>query len=238
MSNLKSMLGSLIDGGAGELGQPDLRRRVVEGILKLRRHADRGVEVLPAEVVVTVTVAEGSASVLERFVQDPAFDRDVEAELANRLVNTPEGALPVRRYTVVPGKRTRIDVVEAAPRSFHLKIDGGDRSGTSIPVPPDRKDLLLGRGPWHGDDHQVANDIVLSETEKAVSRRAARLHRTGAHFELQTVDQREALSVLKPDGHRLRPAFSASGRVPVRPGDVIEFTDGTKPVVTVRLEEV
>jgi hypothetical protein len=43
--------------------------------------------------------------------------------------------------------------------------------------------------------------------------------------------------VVKPDGSRLRPALSASGRVQVRPGDAIEFTDGSKTVLTLHLEE-
>jgi len=42
--SLKSILGGVMD---GELGHPDLLRRVVDGIAKLKRHADRGVEVLP-----------------------------------------------------------------------------------------------------------------------------------------------------------------------------------------------
>ena len=43
-------LKTLLTGGASELGQPDLLRKVVEGILKLRRHGGRGIEVLPEEV--------------------------------------------------------------------------------------------------------------------------------------------------------------------------------------------
>jgi hypothetical protein len=101
----------------------------------------------------------------------------------------------------------------------------------------EKRVFLVGRGPWHGDDQQVANDIIVSETEKAISRRAARLHRVSGTFELEALDQSEALVVARPDGQRLRPALSASGRVPVHPGDVIEFTDGAKTVLTVKLEE-
>ena len=73
MVSLKSLLG----GGVGELGQPDLLREVVDGILKLRRHGDRGIEMLPHEVEVRITVGEGSVQVVQRFVEDAAFDRDV-----------------------------------------------------------------------------------------------------------------------------------------------------------------
>jgi len=56
-------------------------------------------------------------------------------------------------------------------------------------------------------------------------------------FELEALDQSEALVVARPDGQRLRPALAASGRVPVQPGDIVEFTDGAKTVLSVRLEE-
>jgi hypothetical protein len=221
----------------GELGHPDLLRRVVDGIAKLKRHADRGVEVLPPEVEVHITVGEGSVQVIERFVSDPSFDRDVEAGLRNKLVRAREDLMPVRRYFVKPGKRTQVSVKEAPPKTYHLKIVGGDRDGNAIPMPGEKRVFLVGRGAWHGDDQQVANDVMVSESEKAISRRAARLHRVSGNFEIEALDQSEALIVARPDGQRLRPALSASGRVPVLPGDVIEFTDGAKTVLTVRLEE-
>ena len=83
-----------------------------------------------------------------------------------------------------------------------------------IPVPPGRRDLLLGRGPWHGDDQHVANDVIVADADKTISRRAARIRRAGASLEIESLDQREAMVVVKPDGSRLRPALAASGRVP------------------------
>lgn len=234
MVSLKSLLG----GGLGELGQPDLLREVVDGILKLRRHGDRGFEMLPPEVEVRITVGEGSVQVIQRFVEDPAFDREVGASVLNRLVKSRDDLMPIRRYVVQPGPATRVEVVEALPHAYTLKIQGGDRDGATFSIPAARKEVLLGRGPWHGDGPQVANDVVLCENERAVSRRAARLHRTGSFFELEALDQREAVAVNQPDGQKRRPALSASGRVPVRPGDVIEFTDGHRPVLSVQLEEV
>jgi hypothetical protein len=221
----------------GELGHPDLLRRVVDGIAKLKRHADRGVEVLPPEVEVTITVGEGSVQVIERFVNEPTFDREVEAGLRNKLVRAREDRMPVRRYFVKAGPRTQVTVKESPPKTYHLRVDRGDKPGREIALPGEKRVFLVGRGPWHGDDQQVANDVVLSESEKAISRRAARLHRVSGNFEIEALDQSEALVVVRPDGQRLRPALSASGRVPVQPGDLIEFTDGAKPVLTVRLEE-
>jgi hypothetical protein len=221
----------------GELGHPDLLRRVVDGIAKLKRHADRGVEVLPPEVEVHITVGEGSVQVIERFVNDPAFDREVEAALRNRLVRAREDRMPVRRYFVKPGKRTQVTAKESAPRTYHLRVEGGDRTGNTVPLPGEKRVFLVGRGPWHGDEQQVANDVIVSDGERAISRRAARLHRVSGSFEIEALDQSEALIVARPDGQRLRPALAASGRVPVHPGDVIEFTDGAKTVLTARLEE-
>lgn len=220
-----------------ELGQPDLLRRVTEGIVSLARHADRGLPVLPPEVEVRIRVGEGSVQVLERFVQDPAFDREVEARLLNELVRLRPDGLPVRRYVVEPAEKTSIEVREAPLRRFRLRIQGGDRDGAAVTLPATRRQYLLGRGDWHGDEMQVANDVVLCESERAVSRRAARLHRSAAGLELESLDQREAVIVQRPDGERLRPALTASGRVPVGPGDRVEFTDGKRPVLTVLIEE-
>jgi rhodanese-related sulfurtransferase len=138
---------------------------------------------------------------------------------------------------VKAGKKTQVSVKETAPKTYQLKIEGGDRAGNAVPMQGEKRVFLVGRGPWHGDDQQVANDVVVSETEKGISRRAARLHRVSGNFELEALDQSEALVVARPDGQRLRPALAASGRVPVQPGDVIEFTDGAKTVLTVKLEE-
>jgi len=237
MSEGWSTFKSILTGGATELGQRDLLRRVVDEILKLRRHGDLGVEVLPAEVEIRIGVGEGSVQVLERFVQHAAFDREVEAMLLNRLVRLREDQLPVRRYIVEAADQTRVEVKERPPRPFRLRVEGGDRDGTVVPLPAARRDFLIGRGVWHGDDQQVANDVIVSEGERGISRRAARLHRAGSFFELEAVNQREALSVVRPDGHRLRPFLSASGRVPVHAGDRIEFTDGAKRVLSLCLEQ-
>jgi hypothetical protein len=228
----------LIGGVMGqELGQPDLLRRVSEGIVSLARHADRGLPVLPREVEVRIRVAEGGVQVIERFVQDPAFDREVEARVLNELVRLRPDGLPIRRYVVETADKTSVEVREAPLRRFRLRLQGGDRDGREIALPPARRQYLLGRTDWHGDEMQVANDVVLCESERAISRRAARLHRSAAGLELESLDQREAMIVVRADGERLRPALAASGRVPLQAGDRIEFTDGKEPVLTVVVEE-
>jgi len=231
---VKQLLGGVIH---EELGQPDLLRRVSAGIVALARHADRGIPVLPPEVEVRIHVGDGGVQTIERFVQDPAFDREVEARVLNELVRLRPDGLPVRRYLVQPGERNSVEVKEAPLRRFRLRILGGDRDGAAITLPPNRREYLLGRGDWHGEEMQVANDVVLSESERAVSRRAARLHRSAAGLELESLDQREALVVEKQDGDRVRPALTASGRVALAFGDRVFFTDGKQPVVTVVVEE-
>jgi hypothetical protein len=230
-------LKTLLTGGASELGQPDLLRKVVDGILKLKRHGGRVIEVLPAEVDVNITVADGGVQAIESFLEDPTFDRDVEAALLNRLVHAREDRMPVRHYKVKAGDRTKVEVTEIQARTLQIRVAGGDRDGTSFTLPAGRRDLLMGRGPWHGDDQQVANDVIVADKEKTVSRRAARVRRSGAAMEIEALDQREAMVVVKPDGTRLRPALAATGRVQLRPGDAIEFTDGAKTVLTLHLEE-
>jgi hypothetical protein len=222
----------------GELGQPDLLRRVTEGITALARHAGKGMPVLPPEVEVQISVGKGSVQVIQQFVQDPAFDREVEARVLNELVKLRPEGLPVRRYVVEPGERTSVEVKETPRRRYQLRIQGGDRDGVTVTLPPNRRHYLLGRGDWHGEEQQVANDVVLSLADKAISRRAARLHRSTAGLELESLDQQQALIVERATGEKLRPALAASGRVPVSTGDRIEFTDGNQPVLTVHFEEV
>jgi hypothetical protein len=234
---LKALFDGLGQGSADELSQPDLLRKITEEFAKLARHDDKGIPLLPREVEVHIKVGEGSVQVIERFVQDAAFDRELEARLLNELVRLQPEALPLRKYIVEAAETTSVEVRELKPRKFRLRIEGGDREGARLPLPQGRRDFLLGRGEWHGDDPGSVNDVVLSETEKAVSRRAARLHRSSHGLELESLDQKEALVVVRPDGERVRPVLSANGRVLVGPEDVIEFTDGKQSVLRVRLEE-
>jgi len=231
---VKELFGGITE---GELGQPDLLRRVTDGIAALARHAGKGTPVLPPEVEVHIKVGKGSVQVIEQFVQDPAFDREVEARVLNELVKLRPEGLPVRRYVVEAGERTSVEVKESPRRRYQLRIQGGDRDGTTITLPPNRRHYLLGRGDWHGEEQQVANDVVLSQADKAISRRAARLHRSTSGLELESLDQQQALVVERPNGEKLRPALASSGRVPLSSGDRIEFTDGSQPIVTVHFEE-
>ena len=86
---------------------------MVRQILSLKQRGAQGVEVLPTAVEVSVEVGKGSVGVVQDFLDDPAFDREVEAELLNRLVKIERERLPVRIYNRVQGAaRTRVAVRE------------------------------------------------------------------------------------------------------------------------------
>jgi hypothetical protein len=233
---LKQLLRDVF-GGIGELAQPELVRKVSEGVVRLARHGDHGVPVLPREVEVRIEAGDGGLDVVERFVRQPSFDVEVGARVLNELPRLQREDLPLRRYSVEAGRRGAVVVREAAARRYALRIEGGDRDGARLVLPAGRRDFLLGRGEWHGDEPGIVNDVVLSEGQKAVSRRAARLHRAGSGLELEALDQQEALVVVRSDGERVRPLLSVDGRVVVGPGDTIEFTDGRAPVLRLRVEE-
>src|SRR5207245_10305868 len=144
---MKQMIGDALE---GELGQPDLLRRVTEGIRALARHAGKGQPVLPPEVDVHIKVGKGSVQVIEQFVQDPAFDREVEARVLNELVRLRPEGLPVRRYVVEAAERTSVEVREAPKRRFRLRIQGGDRAGATSTLRPTRRRYVVGRGDWRG----------------------------------------------------------------------------------------
>ena len=109
---LKKIFGGLLEGASGELGQPDLLRKVSEGITRLARHADRGLPILPREVEVHIKVGHGSLQTIEQFVEDPAFDKEVEARLLNELARLRPENLPLRRYFVEAAERTGVEVRE------------------------------------------------------------------------------------------------------------------------------
>jgi hypothetical protein len=95
------------------------------------------------------------------------------------------------------------------------------------------RELRFGRGPWHGVDRQIPNDLVLCEKTEFVSRRAGRLLHDGAHLEVESLDQGDHLHVRRATGETVRPARTASGRVALREDDVIELVGG--PGEAVRL---
>jgi hypothetical protein len=219
-------------GGAGEIGWDDLVRAVVDELAKRAHWGARGQVVMPPDVVVTITVPDASSAVVRGFVADPRFDREVGVALANRI-DVAVDELPVREYAVADGEQRAIDIAEGAPRPWQLAIEGGDRDGTTVSLPPAPSDLCFGRGEWHGTEGQLRNDLVVCAQTEFVSRRAGRLFRTGHHLEVAALDQGDLLVVRRESGEAVRPARTARGRVPLRAGDVIELADGKG--ATVRL---
>lgn len=223
-------LSDLLRGGADELGWDDLIRRVVDELARLKRFGARGEVVFPMEVLVRITVGEGSVATIQEFVDRPELDRAVGAALANRCDVTAE-QLPRREYLVSAADRTAVSVVEGAPQAWQFVIEGGDRAGTTLTLPAGWSEAAFGRGAWHGADQHARNDLTLCEATEYVSRRAGRLYRAGHLLEVTSLDQGDELIVQPASGQAVRPARTARGRAVVRPGDAIELTDGRGGVV-------
>jgi hypothetical protein len=228
-------LSDLVRGGSGELGWDDLIRRVVDETSKLKRYGARGEVVFPMEVVVRITVAQGSVATVQNFVDRPELDREVGAMLANRC-DVAIDQLPRRQYLVSAADRTTIAVGEGAAKIWQFVVDGGDRAGATLVLPSGWSEAAFGRGEWHGGDRSARNDLVLCEHTEFVSRRAGRLYRTGHLLEVVSLDQGDQLIVKRADGDAVRPARTARGRAAVKPGDAIELTDGHGKVVRILVQ--
>jgi hypothetical protein len=216
--------------GRDGLDRPSLRRLAVQEILRLRQRGAKGSDTLPRAVRVIVDVGPASREVVQGFVDDPSFDREVGAELSNRLAGMGADSLPFRSYRVIATEdatEPAVRAVEAGDEPAHwLYIDSGDRRGEVVPLEAGQASYRLGRGPWHGSQGSQPNDVVLTEKEQFVSRRAAVLERSGTGYLLTSLDQGEFLTVQRADGRRIRPFRVRGGRVPVGPGDRIELDNG------------
>lgn len=226
-------LGGLLRGGGGELGWDDLVRLVVRAIGALARRADRGRVAFPPEVTVRIEVAEGSVEVIRGFVARRELDEAVGAALANEH-DCDVRDLPLREYTVASGSKTRVDAIEGTAQIWELAIEGGDLDGRVVRL-SGRRDVRFGRGPWHGPDRLVPNDVVVCEETELVSRRAGKIAHAGSELEVEALDQGDALVVRRASGETIRPARTAAGRVSARAGDVIELIDGKGGVVKLHL---
>jgi len=218
-------LSDLLRGGDGELGWDDLIRRTVEEVAKLRTYGQRGETVFPEDVIVRITVPEGSTAVLRGFIDKPELDREVGAALANKC-DIAVDALPSREYIVSVADRASITASEGLAKSWRLVIAGGDLDGQTLALPTSWTELAFGRGPWHGADHGAKNDLVVCTKTEFVSRRAGRLFRAGHQLEVASLDQADELVVRRASGETVRPARTARGRAIVKPDDTIELGDG------------
>lgn len=227
-------------GGDDELGRDDLLRRVEEGILAQKRFGRRGAEVFPPGVFVRVQTLEAGLGTVRGFIEDPSFDRDLEARLQNRLTNP--DVLPARRYELAAGPAHEVQVQEdLSALSGCFVLVGGDNDGHRHPIELGRREWRLGRGRWHQerpDDQRLPNDIVLTESLPFVSRAAAIVRRSGAFLEVESRQQGEFLVVTRRDGTMLRPALTASGRIPLAVGDELTFHDGRDAELRVRLDPI
>ncbi len=218
----------------GELGRADLVALAARGILSMARRDAKGNMVLPPGVLIAVTAADGSLETLRGWVKDPATNKEIDARLLNERIDAAD--LPARRWTVARADKNGLEVVDDPdPVVAVLVVDGGDRHGDRFPVGPGRREWRIGRGRWHGDN-RLPNDIVLAESAPWLSRGAAVLRRAGSGFEVESRAQGEFLVVIPRDGTPRRPALTASGRVPLHVGDLLEFHDGNDASIRLRVE--
>ena len=213
-------LSDLLRGGGDELGWDDLIRRIVEAIAPLKVYGPKGEPTFPDEVVVRITVAEGSRAVIQGFIDKPELDREVGAALANKC-DVAVQLLPTREYVVSAADRTSIIATEGAPRPWKITITGGD-ADTVVTLPPSWDELQFGRG---------VNDIKVCEKTEFVSRRAGKLFRAGHQLEVAALDQGDELVVRRESGETVRPSRTSRGRAVVKPGDTIELGDGRGAIV-------
>lgn len=230
-------LSDLLRGGADELGWDDLIRRVVDEVARLKRFGARGELVFPMEVVVRITIGEGSVATVQQLVDRPELDREIGAALANRC-DVAIDQLPHREYLVSAADRTTVSASEGAPRAWQIVVDGGDRTGSTLALPAGWSELAFGRGEWHGADHHARNDLVVCEHTEFVSRRAGRLYRAGHVVEVASLDQGDQLCVKRTTGEAVRPSRTSRGRAAVRAGDAIELTGGRAGTVRLLVQRV
>lgn len=218
-----------VSGAGSDLTREDAVARCTEALLKLRGFAGRR-DVFPGRAEITLTVPAEQVEITRAFVVDPSFDREVAGRVANELANP--GALPVRSYRVKRGDKVSATASAAAARLFALRWEDATR-----PLPTAKAEIFVGRGAWHGSSELIANDVVLPEIA-AISRNALKLFPLGDGFEVEAAGQDRYVAVVEPGGARRRPAFSSTGRITLREGDALEFSDGKAAVFTATLVSV
>lgn len=229
-------LRSWVKGGTDELGWDDWIRRVTKAVGETAHYGPRGAVAFPAEVEVRVVAPPQSAELAREFLRRPGFDREVGAELANRWDCEPS-ALPLRAYRVEEGEVWEVRAaIAAAEARWTLAVAGGDRDGEVLELPAGRSEVRFGRGPWHGADRQVRNDLVVAGDAAFVSRRAGRLCAAGHLLEVEALDQGDHLAVARAGGEYVRPARAASGRAMLQEGDAIELSGGDELKIRLVLE--
>jgi hypothetical protein len=232
LDSLRGLYRSLVHTGTASLDRASILTEAAQGILSLGTFGERGAHVFPSGVTVRVAVTESKVDGIRRIVENPSFDRELIADLRNRLVAFEE--FPARRYVEVAGAADGVEGL-GDPKTvvFVLVVEGGDRDGARFPVENVRATWRMGRGPTHDDHGGLPNDFVLTETARFVSRAAAVL-RYDAGLHLDVKEQGAALVIHRAGGGQERPYHTPRGSCPLLVGDVVEFNDGRQAQVRVR----
>jgi hypothetical protein len=212
-----------------ELTRDDLVQRVVDGIADTRTFGPSGTILLPPGLRITVGLPSDhpGRQLIASMLHQPGFDAEVGRSLANRLPDVSPHELPLRAYAVCEEDAINLKVTAAeGVLPARILIDGGDRNQAAIELASDQRRFHVGRGPWHGPDRSIPNEIIVTRRQNWVSRRAAVIDRNGANWTVSPRDQRECLTLIHPDGRRVRPWMTPRGQALLQDGDRLEFSDG------------
>lgn len=220
-------LKDVLRGGSDELGWDDLVRRIVDAVAPLRSYGPKGEVAFPDGVVVRITVPDEGLGVTKSFLDKPELDREVGAALANKC-DVAVGSLPPREYLLSTADRITVTAGAGAPKTWSLRISGGDRDGAALAFPAHSTECVFGRGP--------DSDLPICDRTEFVSRRAGVLYRAGHVLEVAALDQGDELVVRRTTGETIRPARTARGRIGIAAGDTIELGDGKGGAVKLLLE--
>ena len=148
-----------------ELTRDDLIQRVVDGVAQTRTFGPSGSVLLPPGLRITVRLPgdHPGSQMVASMLHQPGFDAEVGRSLANRLPDVSPHDLPLRTYAVCEGDAIAVKITAAEGITpARVLIEGGDLDQISIYLAPDQRRFHVGRGPWHGPDRSIPNEIMLT----------------------------------------------------------------------------
>src|SRR5262245_39686207 len=102
-----------------------LLRLVSKEIANLRSFGARGGAALPRRLGVELRAPAGALPLVRQFLEDPSFDRELDADLLNRIPDLPASELPLRRYRLVAADEVAVGLTpDDRGIEYTLTIEG------------------------------------------------------------------------------------------------------------------
>lgn len=205
-----------------------LVRRCVNAVCRLGERDLAGVPLWPTAVTLHLEVASADPRTVERLVSIPSVESAIRDGLINRVPAAAQ--LPAVDFRVTGGPTDRVRAVAStcARLRFDILPPSPDSpwswAATSCLPADDQTALLVGRGPHHGGETHLPNDLVLPGEARFITRALGELRRFGAHWVLHPTGSVEGLRVRRHDG-RLRHSDPFHGTFPLHPHDRLELFD-------------